>query len=125
MERRPPATIPDTDGASAPSVITRRSNHIVSATGQQLNELQSALATLTTKVSSQASTMTTITNQVTTGHQNRDGGSGKRTLTVGKKPKEKHTCTKCKLLVLHKEEKCPDYEPNADKCLAGWKNELK
>ena len=52
MECGPPTTIPATDRAAAASVITRGSNYSSSTTGQQLNELQSALATLRMTVSS-------------------------------------------------------------------------
>ena len=122
MERGPPTTIPATDGSAAASMITRGSNLSSSTTGQQLNELQSSLATLMTTVSSQASAMTALANQVTT--VKRDGGGSNRTQTEDKNPKEKHTCTKCKLFVWHKEEKCPEYERNADKRWAGWKSAL-
>ena len=46
MERGPPTPIPATYGEAAASVITRGSNCSGSTTGQQLNELQAALATL-------------------------------------------------------------------------------
>ena len=52
IERGPPTTIPATDRAAAASVITMGSNYSSSTTGQQLNELQSALATLRMTVSS-------------------------------------------------------------------------
>ena len=122
MERGPTTTIPATDGASAASVITRGSNRSVSTTGHQLNKLQSDLATLITAVSSQASAMTALTNQVAAGK--RDGGGGNGTRTGDKNPKEKHTCTKCKLLVWHKEENCPECERNTDKRWGGSKSEL-
>ena len=104
MERGPPTTIPATNGAAEASMIMRESNRSGSTTGQQLNKLQSALATLTMTVSSQASAMTAITNQVAAGNTTRDGIGGNRTRTGGGKPKEKHTCPKCKLLLWHKEE---------------------
>ena len=125
MEREPPTTIPVTDGAAAASVITRGSNRISSTTGQQLTELQSALTTLMMTVSYQASAMTALTNQVSEGNNKHDGGGGNREQTGEKNPKEKHTCTKCKLLVWHKEEKCPEYKRNSDKRWAGRKSALK
>ena len=123
MEER--ATLQDAhieDRASAESVITRGSKLSGSTTSQQLNKLHSALATLMTTVSSQALAMTALTYQVATGK--RDGGGGNRKRIRDKKPKEKHTCTKCKLLVWHMEEKCPEYERNTDKRWAVWKSAL-
>ena len=108
MGRGPPTTVTATDGAASVSVITRGRNRSSSTTGQQLNKLQSALATLLTTVSSQALAMTNLTNQVAAGNNKRDGVGRKRTRTGDKNPKEKHTCPKCKLLVWHKEEKCPE-----------------
>ena len=125
MERGPPTTIPATDGAAAAIVITRGSNRSSSTTGQQLTELQSAFATITTTVSSQASEMTALTNQVAAGNNKCDGGGGNRAQTGDKNLKEKYTCTECKLLVWQKEENCPEYEHNAEKCWAGWKSALK
>ena len=124
MKRGPPTTIPATNRKAAARVITGGSNHSSSTTGQQLTDLQSSLATLMTKVSSQASAMTALTNQVAAGNNKRDGGGGNRARTGDKNPKEKHTCTECKLLVWHKEEKCPEYECNTDKRWAGWKSAL-
>ena len=77
MERGPPTTIPATGGAAAASVNTRGSNCSGSTTVQQLNKLQSALATLMTTGSSQASAMTSLTKQVAV--VKRDGGGGNRT----------------------------------------------
>ena len=125
MKHGSPTTIPATDGTSEASVITGGCNCSSSTTGQQLTELQSAPATLMKTVSSQASAMTSLTNQVAAGNNKCDGGSGNRERTRDKKPKEKHTCTKCKLLVWCEEEKCPEYKRNADKCWAGWKSALK
>ena len=58
------------------------------------------------------------------GNTKRDSVGGNRTRTGDKNPKEKHTCTKFKLLVWRKEEKCPEYERNADKRWVGWKSAL-
>ena len=79
MGRVPPTTIPANDGTAAASVIMRGSNQSSSTTGQQLNKLQSALATLLTTVSSQASVMTALTNQVAAGITKREGVGGNRT----------------------------------------------
>ena len=65
----------------------RGTNHSSSTTNQKLTKLQSALATLMTKVSSQASAMTALTSQVAAGNNKRDGGGGNRARTGDKKPK--------------------------------------
>ena len=125
MKCGPPTTTTATSGAAAASVITGRSNRSSSTTGQQLTKLQSPLATLMMTVSSQALAMTNLTNRVAAGNNKCDGGGGNRALTGEKNPKEIHICTKCKLLVWHKEEKCLEYERNADKRRVGWKSALK
>ena len=99
MEHGPPTTIPATDGEAAASVITRGSNRSGSTADQQLKELQSALATLMTTISYQASAMTALTNKMAAGNNKHDGGGRNRAQTGDKNPKDKHTCTKCKLLV--------------------------
>ena len=72
--------------------------------------------------------MTALTKQVAEGASRRGDSRRNNDRRGGgkdKAPAEKHTCTKCKLQVWHKEENFPEYVRNTRKRWEGYTSALK
>ena len=111
MARNQPATVPATEVAAATSTITRGTSRS-SKNITQITELQSSLTAMMKTVAMQATEMTALTKQVAEGANRRSysrrnnyhrGGGCRGDDNKDKPPAEKHTFSKCKLQVWHKE----------------------
>ena len=102
LAHSPRALVPTTDVAAAASTITSGASRHISASTQQLTELQASLAAMIKTVTTQAEAMTALTKQVADGastcHDGRRGDgrrtSGRRGDGDKKPPTEKHACPK-------------------------------